>query len=114
MVCVEMTTRQSLSASGGLDRRDEVGEALADAGAGLDHQVPLVDGTGDGLGHVELLRPALEIRHLRGDGAAGTEDMLGGHASIVTDSPRSIKPGCPRAANNSALAARRLTPPRRF
>ena len=41
---------------GGEDGRDEVGEALADAGAGLDDQVarPL-DGLGDGVGHLELL-----------------------------------------------------------
>ena len=56
MVCVETTTRQSLVGGGGEDGGDEVGKALADAGAGLDHEVALGgDGVGDGVGHVELL-----------------------------------------------------------
>ena len=70
MVCVETTTRQSLLADGGQDGGDEVGKALADAGAGLDHEMVLVgDGLGDGLGHVELLRPRLVV-------AAGGRAML--------------------------------------
>ena len=46
----------SCSPAGGQDGRHEVGEALAHAGARLDHQmVPLADGPIDGLGHGELL-----------------------------------------------------------
>ena len=42
------------------DGGDEVGEALADAGAGLDEQVmPVAHRDGDGGGHLELLRPEL-------------------------------------------------------
>ena len=69
MVCVETTTRQSFFAGGRReDGGDEVGEALAHAGAGLDEQLPpAVDGRGDGLGHVELLGPALERGPFLGD-----------------------------------------------
>ena len=39
MVCVEMTTRHSLSAHGARMAGHQIGEALADAGARLDHEM---------------------------------------------------------------------------
>ena len=54
--------------TGGLDRRHEIREALADAGARLDHQVPrAAQGVGDGVGHAQLLGPRLVIRQAPGD-----------------------------------------------
>jgi hypothetical protein len=67
-----------------LNGRDEIGEALADAGAGLDHQVPpLGDRQGDGVGHGKLLRPGLVVPQPLGDGAVGAEDGAVGHGDIV-------------------------------
>ena len=40
------------------DRRDEIPETLADAGARFDHEVPAgLDRMGDRLGHLDLARP---------------------------------------------------------
>ena len=72
-----------LAGGGGEDGGDEVGEGLADAGAGLDHEVvALGDGVGDGVGHVELLRPRLVARELPGDDAGGAEDGFDGHDQV--------------------------------
>ena len=66
------------------DGRDEVREALADAGAGLDEQFLLVfDGSGDRLGHVELLRARLEAGVVLGYQPAGTDDGRDRHRVIV-------------------------------
>ena len=52
-----------------LNDRDQIGEALADAGAGLDGQVPPVgERPPDRAGHLDLLRAGLEARHRRRDG----------------------------------------------
>ena len=68
----------SLSAGGGEDGRHEVGEALADAGAGLDHQVvPLADRPLDGLGHGELFAAVFVVGQPGGDPSAGAEDFAG-------------------------------------
>ena len=84
MVCVETTTRHSLSRERRLDGGDEVGERFADAGAGFDHEMPAVrDGALDRGGHGELLRPALEIGKATGDRPVGTENGVTGHFSIV-------------------------------
>ncbi len=65
------------------DRRDKIGEALADAGAGLDHQmVSLVDGKGDRFGHLELFGPVLVVRQSARDRAVGSKHsggIVGGH-----------------------------------
>ncbi len=61
--------------TGGLDGGDEVREALADAGAGLDEEVAFpVDGGGDGLGHVELLGAGFEPGIVPGHQPARAED----------------------------------------
>ena len=76
----------------GLDEGDEVGERLADAGAGLDHEVVLArDGRGDGLGHAALFGSGLEVGPAGGDAAARTQDAVGGHAGHCDVSPRSAK-----------------------
>ena len=67
-----------------LDGRHEVGERLADAGAGLDQQMPFaVDGVGDGVGHLHLLGPALEVGPETGNRAARAKDGGGVHGVII-------------------------------
>ena len=70
-----MTTRAGgflLRGGGGQDGRDQVGEALADARARLDHQVPAaVDGGRHRLGHGQLLAAGLVIRQPGGNAAPG-------------------------------------------
>jgi len=47
------------------DGRDEIRQAFADAGAGLDNQMALAfEGAGGGHGHLLLLRPVLEVARL--------------------------------------------------
>ena len=41
--------------------------------------LPVGDGVGDGLGHLELLRPGFVIGESLGDGAVGAEDGSDGH-----------------------------------
>ncbi len=56
-------------APAGCDRRNEVGERLARAGAGLHDEVaPALEGGGDEVGHALLARPLLGVRERGGDG----------------------------------------------
>ena len=65
-----------LLAGGGQDGRHEVGEALAHAGARLDHQMmPPLDRPIDGLGHVELLSAVFVVWQPGRDPSAGAEDF---------------------------------------
>ena len=53
----------ALAGGGGVhDCREQIGDALADSGAALDNQfAALKDSAGDGLEHLGLLGPGLEI-----------------------------------------------------
>jgi hypothetical protein len=69
---------------GGQERGDKIGEALADAGAGLDHEMAaLGNGLGDGVGHLKLLRPCLIVAQPLRDGAVRAEDIAMRHGFIV-------------------------------
>ena len=59
------------------DRRDEIGEALADARACLDDQVLVVlESCGNCTGHFDLLGALLEASQLAGNQAARGKDFL--------------------------------------
>ena len=74
----------SLLAGGGQDGRHQVGEALAHAGARLDHQMmPPADGPIDGLGHGELLAAMFVVRQPGGDPSAGAEDFAGRQHNVA-------------------------------
>ena len=61
-----------------VDSRNKVGECLADAGAGLDHQVAvLVYGFTDALEHSQLFGPVFVGREFLGQQALGPEYGLG-------------------------------------
>ena len=60
-----------------LDRRHEVGERLAGAGPGLDHEVAVgPDGVGDPFGHLDLPEPGLGAGERGGDPGEGVGDHL--------------------------------------
>jgi len=66
-----------LVADGPKDRRHQVGEGFAGAGAGLDDRHPvIVEGFGDGKGHPELLVPVLVAGEVRGQDPGRREDPL--------------------------------------
>ena len=77
--------------------RHHVGQRLAGAGAGLDHQVPpAVDGPAHGLGHLELARPLLPAAGQGGgDPGQGGGDVLVAHSGEPT---RGVRPGRRRRA----------------
>ena len=82
MVWVEMTTRPPRllvrRRGGGQDGGHQVGEALAHAGAGLDHQVAGPrDGGRHGLGHGKLLAAVFVVLQPGGDAAPGPQDFGG-------------------------------------
>ena len=67
-----------------LDGRQQVGEALAHAGSGLNQQMALpVERLGDGLGHGQLLRTNLVARQAAGNQAFRIEQLwrVHGHCS---------------------------------
>ena len=82
---VEMTTRGGgvfvVARARGLfagrqDGRHEVGEALADAGAGLDDEVMAVrDGVGNGIGHSQLFVAMFVVRQAGGDPPRRPQDF---------------------------------------
>ena len=79
---------------GSLDGGDQVGEALADAGAGLDEQVDrLVERPLDGGGHLDLLGTLLVPGQSGGDNAAGAEDVGDGHGEHSPPGIRRKAPG---------------------
>ena len=61
-----------------VDRREEIGERLADAGARFHQQVlPLRQRARNGISHLELLRAELvPFAHAACDGAVGSEDVF--------------------------------------
>ena len=69
---------------GGLDGRNQICKALANARARLHHQVPaLGDGPGHGVGHRKLLRPGFIVSQPLGDRSAGAEDGAMRHQLIL-------------------------------
>ena len=68
----------ALAVGGGVQhRRQQVGDALADAGAAFDDELAaLVDGAGDGFEHLGLLGPGLEVGEGCGKDAVGGEQVL--------------------------------------
>jgi hypothetical protein len=60
------------------DGGNEIGEAFANAGAGLGYEMmPGGDRAGDGIGHFELLRAMLVVGQPRGDAALRAKNVSG-------------------------------------
>ena len=72
-----------------VDSRDEVGECLADAGAGFDNQVLVfIYGLADALEHGHLLGPVFVGREFLGQQALGPEYGLGVKHKLISVSHR--------------------------
>jgi hypothetical protein len=88
----------------GVQRRgDQVGERLADAGAGLDHQPPaFAYGPCDGPRHLDLLRPLLEAAYGPGHGTVSAQhrrDFVrvdGGDCPVRAKRPAAVQPASQR------------------
>ena len=94
-------------------RRDEVGQRLAGAGAGLDQQV--LAGRhrpGDGLGHLDLTGPLLAAERLDGAGEDLADGRLGlGHRSTLPSRAPGRRRRSTGGADGSGVRAWRRTPP---
>src|SRR5262245_52192555 len=94
-----------------LDRRNEIGETFADAGARFDHEMPaLGNSRRHRVGHFELLRPRFVIAQPLSDGTGSSQDGAVRHLLIVKQTRPVVKTAEGVVGHHDTLLAEQSNP----